>query len=91
MITGNTLSLIVVIFCVGLIIFLLVREVICWYWKINERLILQQKILDEQVKTNNALNSILFELKTWNWGKTNDINLNSGVKLVLNWEENRDI
>ena len=32
--------------------FLLIREVICWYFKINKRVELQEKILVELVKIN---------------------------------------
>jgi hypothetical protein len=35
-----------------LAIILLIREVICWYFKINKRAELQEKILAELVKMN---------------------------------------
>ena len=35
-----------------LAIILLIREVICWYFKINKRVELQEKILVELVKLN---------------------------------------
>ena len=35
-----------------LAIILLIRELICWYFKINKRVELQEKILDELVKLN---------------------------------------
>ena len=35
-----------------LAIILLIREVICWYFKINKRVELQEKILAELVKLN---------------------------------------
>ena len=31
-----------------------IREIICWYWKINEGIELQKKILAELVKFNTA-------------------------------------
>jgi hypothetical protein len=34
----------------ALAVFLLIREVICWYFKINKRVELQEKILVELVK-----------------------------------------
>ena len=36
----------IVIFVVLFILFLLLREVNCWYWKINERLAVQKEIRD---------------------------------------------
>tara|TARA_R110002126_G_scaffold60240_3_gene157048 strand:+ start:1792 stop:1968 length:177 start_codon:yes stop_codon:yes gene_type:complete len=38
------------VICLG--IFAIIREIICWYWKINERVDLQKKILVELVKLN---------------------------------------
>jgi len=41
---------------VGLIliiaVFLIIRELVCWYWKINKGILLQEKILAELVKLN---------------------------------------
>lgn len=54
------LSIVGILIAIGL--FLLLREVFCWYNKINERLKLQQetnellrKILDHQVSNNKVL------------------------------------
>jgi len=38
------------VICLG--VFAIIRELICWYWKINERVDLQKKILAELVKLN---------------------------------------
>lgn len=73
MISQNTLSNIVLIFCFCLLLFIFIREIICWYWKINERISLQQKIFDEQCKTNGILNSIYQELEVINHKQTKDI------------------
>lgn len=35
-----------------LFVFVLIRELMCWYWKINKNIILQEKILKELVKLN---------------------------------------
>ena len=43
---------------VTIAVFLLLREVLCWYFKINKRVALQEKVLDELVKLN-SLNSDL--------------------------------
>ena len=43
---------ILVIF-VMLAVFAIIRELICWYFKINERVDLQKKVLSELVKINN--------------------------------------
>ena len=38
---------------VGLVFLIFVlREVNCWYWKVNKSVDIQQKILDELVKLN---------------------------------------
>ena len=41
-----------------LAIILLIREVICWYFKVNKRVELQEKILAELVKINNKGDSL---------------------------------
>ena len=35
-----------------LFVFVLIREIVCWYWKINKGILLQEKILAELVKLN---------------------------------------
>ncbi len=40
------------IFMVCLFVFVLIREIVCWYWKINKNIMLQEKILAELVKMN---------------------------------------
>jgi hypothetical protein len=46
------LEAIAVFIIMTLAIILLIREVICWYFKINKRVELQEKILAELVKLN---------------------------------------
>jgi hypothetical protein len=46
------LEAIVVFIIMVLAIILLIRELICWYFKINKRVELQEKILAELVKIN---------------------------------------
>ena len=38
------------VICLG--VFAIIRELICWYWKINKGILLQEKILAELVKLN---------------------------------------
>ena len=42
--------ILITVICLG--VFAIIREVMCWYWKINERVDLQKKILAELVKLN---------------------------------------
>ena len=51
-ITHDQLQNAFVLFMGCLFVFVLIREVMCWYWKINERVDLQKKILAELVKMN---------------------------------------
>jgi hypothetical protein len=46
------LEAIAVFIMMTLAIILLIREVICWYFKINKRVELQEKILAELVRLN---------------------------------------
>ena len=46
------LEAIVVFIIMVLAIILLIRELICWYFKINKRVELQEKMLAELVKIN---------------------------------------
>ena len=39
--------------CIALFVFILIREIICWYFKINERLETSKLILIEIKKLNN--------------------------------------
>ena len=48
------LEAIIVFIIMVLAIILLIRELICWYFKINKRVELQEKILAELVKINNV-------------------------------------
>lgn len=38
----------------ALAVFALIRELICWYFKANEQVKLQSKILDELIKLNST-------------------------------------
>ena len=40
------------IFMICLAVFAVIRELICWYFKINKRVELQEKMLAELVKLN---------------------------------------
>ena len=51
-ITHDQLQNVLVLLMGCLFVFVLIREVMCWYWKINERVDLQKKILAELVKMN---------------------------------------
>ena len=42
-----------------ILIILLVREILCWYWKINERLDVMYDIKAELAKTNHLLRSLI--------------------------------
>lgn len=42
-----------IVLLVTLFVFILIRELICWYFKINERVKLQKDVLAELVKLNN--------------------------------------
>jgi len=58
---GAGLSLLIFI-CAALLIFLIVREILCWYWKINERLDVMNNIQAEIMKTNNLLRLLLGQI-----------------------------
>ena len=51
-ITHEQLQNAFVLFMGCLFAFVLIREVVCWYWKINKGILLQEKILAELVKLN---------------------------------------
>ena len=53
------LEAIAVFIMMTLAIILLIREVICWYFKINKRVELQEKILAELVKLNKSNNLVV--------------------------------
>ena len=47
------------VFAICLAVFAVIREVICWYFKINKRVELQEKILAELVKVNKSNNLVV--------------------------------
>ena len=44
------------VFAICIAVFGVIRELICWYFKINKRVLLQEKILAELVKLNKVDN-----------------------------------
>lgn len=48
----NSIPNVAAIIFVSLFIFVLIREIICWYFKINERLNVNKEILAELKKIN---------------------------------------
>lgn len=51
---GNYAAYLIVIFAVSVIIFLICREIACWYFKINQRISQQSMIIDllKEIKTS---------------------------------------
>ena len=51
---GNYAAYLIVIFAVSVIIFLICREIVCWYFKINQRISQQSMIIDllKEIKTS---------------------------------------
>lgn len=45
---------IIIAIVISIAVFLILREFICWYWKINERVSLLEDILDELKKMNGS-------------------------------------
>ena len=45
---------IIIAIAISIAVFLILREFICWYWKINERVTLLEDILDELKKMNGS-------------------------------------
>ena len=43
-------TLIIALIAIGILTFLAIREVICWYYKINKQIELQQTILETLLK-----------------------------------------
>jgi hypothetical protein len=44
--TGSLLSYLLIILVVSLVVFLICRELFCWYWKINQRIDLLIQVRD---------------------------------------------
>ncbi|HHZ96081.1 MAG TPA: hypothetical protein EYN67_11125 [Flavobacteriales bacterium] len=38
------------VICLG--VFAIIREIVCWYWKINKGILLQEKILEQLIEIN---------------------------------------
>jgi len=54
----DSLLIYVLILLVVVIVFLLIREVLCWYWKINTRIELQEEQIKLQKEILNLLEKI---------------------------------
>jgi hypothetical protein len=50
----NVLSLVATTLIISIAIMLICREIVCWYWKINKTVLLQEKILAELEKLNGS-------------------------------------
>jgi len=48
---------------VAILIFLIIREILCWYWKINERLDILYKISENMTHTNALLRTLIKQLR----------------------------
>ena len=48
----------IIVIIVVVVIFLIGRELFCWYYKINERIELQKNANDIQTNTNNLLEKL---------------------------------
>tara|TARA_R110000850_G_scaffold144291_2_gene266409 strand:+ start:206 stop:394 length:189 start_codon:yes stop_codon:yes gene_type:complete len=48
---------------VSILVFVVIREVVCWYFKINERIALQQKVLVNQKRVIDQLTLINLNIK----------------------------
>jgi len=59
----NTIETAIIILVVIIIISFLVREVTCWYWKINESIDLQKQILAQLQKLELKICDIKSDLK----------------------------
>lgn len=51
--SNNYLMMFLVFSFVWLLLFLIGRQIVCWYWKINRHIELQEQILVELKKMNN--------------------------------------
>jgi hypothetical protein len=51
---ANVFSLVATTLIVSIVMMLICREIICWYWKINKTVLLQEKILAELEKLNDS-------------------------------------
>ena len=48
---------------VSILVFVVIREVVCWYFKINERITLQQKALVNQKRMIDQLTQLNINIK----------------------------
>lgn len=49
------------ILIIGVLIFFAIRDIICWYWKINARISLLEQSLDVQVRIGQLLGELVVE------------------------------
>lgn len=69
--TDSSNLIMVLIVLVGVIaVFLVCREAVCWYWKINKRLAMLERLVDQQstlaslqASTNDKLDAVCQELR----------------------------
>lgn len=50
--SSNSAILVFIVFCVGVFLFVLCREITCWYFKLNEIVVALNAILHQLVKLN---------------------------------------
>lgn len=54
----DNLGFVIFVISMSIIAFLIMREIVCWYFKINERLSTANKVLDELIAMNKANNAM---------------------------------
>ena len=94
------LYLYAVLLIITIIIFLICREIVCWYWKINKSIGNQEKIIEQQNKVIDLLQQLVKQSKEPKskpislfgdiMGKTVKITLMSGVEISGTVEYNSD-
>jgi len=76
-----------------IVIFLIIREIVMWYWKINERITHQKSTNDLIQQTNSLLQSLISSIENLNISnKTNNNDSKNNIENVkvnnVNYEEN---
>ena len=75
----------------GIIFIVLLREVYCWYMKINEGIDLLKKQVRQTEETNVLLKKLINTLENKSIPKSNYISSSEGVKLDLSSGKNMKI
>ncbi len=90
--TGSIIVGLLIIIFIQVIIFIIIRELIMWYWKINKRIQLQEKTISllQQILDQNVINKVSSNGNSNNSSERDEISKAENLSLNEMYKRNRE-